>query len=110
MQQALGVTADGKWGPQSQAAAKEQWGLSDAGSAWAKYENNGVTPEPEPVSDPDYSSWDQGDWEGYFASIRQSEGQAAAEEELRYFTKKGLIPQKMVNYAAIGARGGQKGH
>ncbi len=112
MQQALGVTADGKWGPQSQAAAKEQWGLSDAGSAWAKYENNGVTPEPEPepVSDPDYSSWDQGDWEGYFASIRQSEGQAAAEEELRYFTKNGLIPQKMVNYAAIGARGGQKGH
>ena len=66
-------------------------------------------PDPEPVT-PDYSSWDQGDWEGYFAAIRQSEGQAAAEEELRYFTSKGLIPNSMVAYAAIGARGGMKGH
>ncbi len=83
------VAVDGIWGPKSKAA-------------WEQYTSGG--------GDPDYSSWDAGDWEGYFAAIRQSEGQSAAEEELKYFTSKGLIPTKMVNYAAIGARGGQKGH
>lgn len=58
----------------------------------------------------DYSDWDAGDWEGYFAKIRQEEGKAAAEEELRYFTSQGLIPTNMVTYAASGARGGQMGH
>lgn len=57
-----------------------------------------------------YTGWDAGDWEGYFAKIRQSEGKAAAQEELNYFTSKGLIPKSMVVYAASGARGGQMGH
>ena len=61
-------------------------------------------------SDFDYSGWDGGDWEGYFAGIRQSEGQAAAEKELRDMTSKGLIPKEYVNLAAIGARGGSMGH
>ena len=47
MQQALGVTADGKWGPQSQAAAKEKWGYSNASSAWAKFTGQG---DPEPAA------------------------------------------------------------
>lgn len=57
-----------------------------------------------------YASWDAGDWEGYFAAIRQSDGQSAAEMELDYFIKNGLIPTNMVAMAASGARGGMKGH
>ena len=42
MQKALGVTADGKWGPKTQKAAQEQWGTSDADAAWeAKGKNLG---------------------------------------------------------------------
>lgn len=63
----------------------------------------------EPTKD-DYADWDANDWESYFAQIRQSEGRAAAEEELREFASKGFIPKEYVNYAAIGARGGQMGH
>ena len=58
----------------------------------------------------DYSSWGAADWQSYFAQIRQSEGQAAAEEELKYFTDNGLIPNNMTSYAASGARGGRLGH
>lgn len=58
----------------------------------------------------DFSGFDGEDWEGYFAAIRQSEGRAAAEAELHEFTRKGLIPTNMVNFAAIGARGGSMGH
>lgn len=58
----------------------------------------------------DYSDWDAADWNSYFSAIRQSEGQAAAEAELKEFTSKGLIPNKYVSYAASGARGGKMGH
>ena len=34
MQNALGVTPDGKWGPNTQAAAQKQWGTSSAATAW----------------------------------------------------------------------------
>lgn len=37
MQKALGVTADGKWGPKTQAAAKAKWGTTSADDAWTKY-------------------------------------------------------------------------
>lgn len=57
-----------------------------------------------------YVGWDAGDWEGYFAKIRQKEGKAAAQEELNYFTSHGLIPKSKVVYAASGVRGGQTGH
>ena len=114
LQEKLGVAVDGKWGDQSRAAAMKQYGISDASELYRKLvkDNFAAKGDVDDVPEPsiDYSGWDAGDWEGYFASIRQSEGQAAAEEELRYFTSSGLIPQKMVNYAAIGARGGQKGH
>ena len=82
------VAVDGIWGPKSIAA-------------WEEYTAD---------SNPDYSDWDAGDWEGYFARIRQSEGKAAAQEELNDFTANGLIPKNMVTYAANGARGGQMGH
>ena len=66
--------------------------------------------DDEEEDGPDYSDWSAGDWEDYFAQIRQSEGKAAAEAELKEFTSKGLIPQKYVSYGAIGARGGLTGH
>ena len=52
-----------------------------------------------------YADWDASDWNSYFAEIRISESKSAAEEELRYFTSKGLIPKNMVSSATIGARG-----
>jgi hypothetical protein len=94
-----------------------------ADEAWALYQQgklqNYHTPSVKSPTTPTapvapvastFSGFDAGDWEGYFAAIRQSEGKAAAEEELRTLTSKGLIPKNMVNYAAIGARGGQMGH
>lgn len=66
--------------------------------------------DDEDEEDGDYSDWDAGDWESYFAQIRQKEGKSAAEEELRHFTSNGLIPKNMVTYGAIGARGSSGGH
>lgn len=40
LQTALGVTADGKWGPASQAAAQEKLGASSAEAAWENYQKN----------------------------------------------------------------------
>lgn len=101
LQKALGVSTDGYYGADSKKAAG---GLS-ADEAYAKYVK-GVSEESSSL----YSGWTAGDWESYFAQIRQSEGTSAAQEELKYFTSKGYIPQKMVTYAASGARGGKMGH
>ena len=46
MQAALGVAADGKWGPKSQAAAKERWGTTDPDEAYKKFMDEGGGPEP----------------------------------------------------------------
>lgn len=70
-----------------------------------------IKPPVAPVVDDfDYSGWGAGDWESYFARIRQSEGKAAAEAELKDFLKKGLIPKKFIGVASSGARGGNMGH
>jgi hypothetical protein len=64
------------------------------------------TPAPAPVETKEtYDDWGASDWQSYFAQIRNSEGKSAAEEELKRMTQKGLIPQKFVSAAAIGARG-----
>ena len=48
MQSALGVTPDGKWGPNTQKAALEQWGTSDADAAWEAFGGSlGNPPDPE---------------------------------------------------------------
>lgn len=44
MQAALGVDADGKWGPKSQAAAKAKWGTSSADDAWKAFQAGGQPP------------------------------------------------------------------
>ena len=80
------IAVDGIWGPKTQAAYDDYYG---------------GTPAPKA----DYSSWDASTWQGYFAAIRQDEGAAAAQEELNEFIKDGKIPQNMVSYASIGARG-----
>lgn len=45
MQRALGVTADGKWGKDSKAAAKKAGWSTDPDDAWAAYGGSGVTPD-----------------------------------------------------------------
>ena len=40
LQTALGVTADGKWGPESQAAAEKKLGTSSADDAWTQYQKD----------------------------------------------------------------------
>ena len=58
----------------------------------------------------DTSGWNAGQWESYFAQIRQTEGTAAAQQELNQMTSSGEIPKKYVASAASGARGGKMGH
>ena len=53
----------------------------------------------------DYADWDYGDWEGYFATIRNTKGKSAAETELSRMTKLGYIPKEFTVAAGIGARG-----
>lgn len=71
---------------------------------------NTPTQTPAPAPKIDYSGWSAGQWESYFAQIRQTEGKAAAEKELSEFTSKGLIPKNYVSAAATGARGSSGGH
>lgn len=105
LQNYLGVTADGKFGPETMKAMRAAgWTtLDDAMSDL----NGGKQPVVE--TNP-YEGWDAGDWEGYFANIRQNEGSEAAQKELNYLNSKGLIPKNMVTAAASGARGGKMGH
>jgi peptidoglycan hydrolase-like protein with peptidoglycan-binding domain len=101
IQRAAGVTADGLFGPDTIKAT----GCQTAEEAYKKYFGGGGTPEPKPESADDYADWDATDWEGYFATIRNTKGKSAAQEELDRMVKAGLIPQKMLIYAGIGARG-----
>ena len=99
------MTADGKFGPETMKAMRAAgWTtLDDAMSDL----NGGKQPVVE--TNP-YEGWDAGDWEGYFANIRQNEGSEAAQKELNYLNSTGLIPKNMVAAAASGARGGKMGH
>ena len=106
----IGATADGMWGANSAARAKQLGysSLSAVVDALSGIDRSKTTTTT--TSKSTYSNWSAGTWEAYFAKIRQSEGQAAALEELNYFTRNGLIPQNMVTYASSGARGGNTGH
>lgn len=70
--------------------------------------NNNKSSKTDVSDDFDYSDWDGGDWESYFAYIRQSEGKAAAEYELKRLNRAGLIPAEYVVMASSGARGSLK--
>ena len=114
IQRSLGVTVDGKWGPESQKAAG---GLSASAAydAWNKGKlGKPVGPAAElqekAALKAEYATWGASDWESYFAQIRQTEGKNAAEKELKEFTSNGYIPQKYVSVASSGARGGSMGH
>ncbi len=102
MQKALGVDADGKWGPATQKAAKAKWGTTSADEALKKWQDDGGGTD---LNKSDYDGWTALDWESYFAQIRQSEGKSAAEAELEEFTKQGIIPERYLASAGIGARG-----
>ena len=116
-QEYVGASVDGAWGSESAAKAKAK-GYSSIAQVLnamgytpkgALEGNQGSKTGDKPNASA-YSGWTAGTWEAYFAKIRQTEGKAAAVEELNYFTTNGLIPKNMVTYAASGARGGQMGH
>lgn len=92
-QEAHGLTVDGIWGPNTAAAYDKDPNWSPSGNGKERYAN-----------------WSGGQWEAYFAHIRQTEGQAAAQAELDYFIKNGYIPTQFVSMASIGVRGGSMGH
>ena len=62
------------------------------------------------IVDDYFANFDAGDWESYFAQIRQSEGKSAAEAELNELAGKGIIPTNFIAMAAVGARGSGGGH
>lgn len=92
IQRSAGITADGIWGPKTQAAY-------DAG--YRPDSSGGTTIDEKGM----YADWGKSDWQGYFNSIRVSEGVEAANKELRRMTAAGLIPKQMIQYCATGARG-----
>ena len=106
--------ADEQWQAQFDEAKRQfdlQYSKSSSSSSSRKTGDTGDTGrEIKPYTKEYYADWDGGDWEAYFAGIRQSDGKAAAEKELSEFTSQGFIPTKYVNMAAIGARGGSMGH
>ena len=99
-QEYVGATADGKWGSDSAQKAKDK-GFS---GLQAVVEAMGGEEKAQ------YAVWDAGDWEAYFAYIRQTDGRSAAMEEFDRMTQAGLIPKNMATYASIGVRGGNTGH
>lgn len=92
----VGASDDGKWGANS-ASAAEKMGYNSLEEVVKAMDD-----APNPSK---YAKWTALDWEEYFSTIRINESKEAAEEELEYFNKNGLIPQKFVTVAAIGARG-----
>ena len=83
-----------------------------SGGSGGDKDNGGVIDDDEPkkMTADDYADWNAGDWEAYFANIRNTPakeggGKDAAIEELNEFLDKGFIPKNMVYFARIGARG-----
>ena len=72
--------------------------------------NNNTQPNDTGSGKTDTSDWNAGQWESYFAQIRQTEGTAAAQKELNQKTSSGEIPKEYVAAASSGARGGKLGH
>ena len=118
MQRILGIAETGYWGSASATAAggltaEQAWQAYQRGQLQYRYSPTKTTTAGTSSSvEPDtsvFSDFDAGDWEGYFATIRQQEGKEAAEAELNELASKGLIPKAMMHFAGIGARG-QMGH
>jgi peptidoglycan hydrolase-like protein with peptidoglycan-binding domain len=97
-QKYIGASQDGKWGSDSTAKAKAK-GYNSLAEVVAAMGGGDTSDASE------YADWDASDWNEYFASIRQTDGKAAAEKELNEFASKGLIPQKYLASAGVGARG-----
>ena len=96
-------------------ARKASSGGGGGGGSTTKKTTKTTTPTETTTEDTgsgkaDTSDWNAGQWESYFAQIRQSEGTAAAQKELTQKTSSGEIPKKYVAAASSGARGGKLGH
>ena len=97
IQKALGVTADGKWGPESQAAAKKKWGVTSANAAWDAY-----TPDhtPETANKPQSTKTEstkvnvEADLNTYIAN---GASKSEINTYLRTAMKEGIITQEQYN-------------
>ena len=100
MQRALGLEDNAMW-----SVKEKKLTNMTANEAWDAYQRGALqnfkSVSRTPISNSEttiragsvYSGFDAGDWEGYFAAIRQQEGVAAAEEELKYLNSQGYIPK-----------------
>ena len=95
----------GEFAPKAVATAP----ASNTGGTQPKKQTEEPQKEPE-AEGVDTSGWNAGQWESYFAQIRQTEGTAAAQKELNQMTSSGEIPKQYVAAASSGARGGKLGH
>ena len=109
-QQGRDQVADEQWQKEYDFALQQ---YTDSQKKTTSKSPSGGNPTPKPVEEPeepDYSDWEESEWESYFAQIRQTEGTAAAQKELNEMLRKGLIPKGYVSAASSGARGGNMGH
>ena len=109
-QQGRDQVADEQWQKEYDFALQQ---YTDSQKKTTSKSPSGGDPTPKPVEEPeepDYSDWEESEWESYFAQIRQTEGTAAAQKELNEMLRKGLIPKGYVSAASSGARGGNMGH
>lgn len=88
---------------QKKQAKKASGGGGSSGSK--KSSSKGKTSVDSSSSKNRYANWDAGQWQSYFAQIRNSSGTAAAQQQLNNFIKNKYIPTNMVSYASLGARG-----
>ncbi len=54
--------------------------------------------------------WDAGQWEAYFASIRQKQGAQKAMDYVQALARSGVLPKDMIVFGVMGAKGKVQGH
>lgn len=55
-------------------------------------------------------NWDAGQWEAYFARLRDRHGYQYAADTLARMTAEGTIPKDMISFGVLGVKGKLKGH
>lgn len=100
-QEFIGVSADGKWGDDSAAKAKEK-GYNSLEEVVAAMGNDGGI-NNEYTAD-DFTDFSVEDWMSFFTQICNESGVEASQNLFTELTSQGLIPKNMQYYAGIGAR------
>ncbi len=56
------------------------------------------------------AKWGAGEWEAYFARVRQEEGKEKAMDLLQSFSRSGVLPSNMISFGLLGVNGRLQGH